>query len=169
MKRTPYIAGLLLLAAVGCVERRMTIISEPAGATAYLDGDELGQTPVTTSFLFYGGREIRLEMKGYETIRTIEHIKPPMYERFPIDLVSDVFIPWTITDRHFLPYKLRPAGPVDKAALVERANAFREEQKDYIAQERIEREAAEMERRRAELREREKQDTEKKKWYRVFY
>ena len=127
MKRMTCLLGLLLLAAAGCVERRMTVMSEPAGATVYLDGDEIGTTPVTTTFLFYGGRQLRLEKTDYETQIHVEEIKAPFYQWFPIDLVSDVLIPWTIVDRRYFPYKLEPAEPVDKVALVERAKKFRDD------------------------------------------
>ena len=169
MKHTTLIICMALLAAVGCVQRRMTVISEPAGATAYLDGDELGKTPATTSFLFYGGREIRLEMDGYETLSHIEIIKAPYYQKFPFDLVADVFVPWTITDRRFFPYKLKKAEPVNKADFIARAEAFRTEHKASIVELRKERNAAEMERRMARRRKREKEGLGRKKWYRLFF
>ncbi len=169
MKRTALIISMALLAAAGCVQRRMTIISEPAGATAYLDGDEIGKTPATTSFLFYGGREIRLEMDGYETLSHIESIEAPYYQKFPFDLVADVFVPWTITDRRFYPYKLKKAEPVSKADFLARAEAFRTEHKASIVKLRQEHNAAEMERRMAERRKREKEGLGRRRWYRLFF
>lgn len=168
MKRTALLFALVLPAA-GCVERRMTIISDPPGAAAYLDGDEMGTTPVTTKFLFYGGRGIRLEKDGYETLEAVQHIGAPWYQTFPLDLFTDVFLPWTVQDRRYLPYKMEPARPVDKEALVARAKAFRAEAKAEIATERQERRSAEMEQRRAARRTREKEGKGPRKWYRLFF
>ena len=169
MKRIAIIAGLAALAASGCVERRMTILSDPPGATVFLDGEEIGKTPVTTGFTFYGGREIRLERDGYQTFAKVERIEPPYYEMFPFDLVAEVFVPWRIVDRRYFPYKLAPAEPVDRVALVERAKRYREEHKAFIARERTERHAAEMEQRQAERKKEEKEHLPRKKWYNLFF
>jgi len=171
--RTPYfIASLCMLAAAGCVERRMTIATEPTGARVYLDGDLLGTSPVTASFTFYGYREIRVKMTGYDTLVRIERFAAPVYQWFPLDLVSEVFIPWTITDERHLAYRLEEAQELDKEgkkALIARADAFRAEQIEYIARQREERRSAEMQQLQAELRQREEQGLKREKWYRIFF
>ncbi len=46
-------ACLMLLSLVlcaGCVERRYTLRTEPPGALAVVNGEEIGQTPVSRSF-----------------------------------------------------------------------------------------------------------------------
>src|SRR3990170_268457 len=45
----------------GCVLRSLTIDSSPAGAMVYLDDEPIGETPVTTTFTYYGTRKITLE------------------------------------------------------------------------------------------------------------
>ena len=45
----------------GCVLRSLTIDSSPAGAMVYLDDEPVGETPVTTTFTYYGTRKITLE------------------------------------------------------------------------------------------------------------
>ena len=57
--------GVMLLTSMGCVQRRLTLRSFPEGAMAYVDDQEIGQTPVSTSFTHYGVRSIRLEKDGY--------------------------------------------------------------------------------------------------------
>ena len=50
--------GLLLCASQsGCVERRLTIRSNPPGALVYVDDYTIGVTPVSTSFIYYGTRK----------------------------------------------------------------------------------------------------------------
>ena len=66
----------------GCVERQMTIRSDPPGALVYVDGYEIGITPVITPFTYYGQRKIRLVKDGYETLTVIQPVPPPWYE-FP--------------------------------------------------------------------------------------
>src|ERR1700690_4113146 len=70
---------LLVLAAIvlslgtsGCVQRRMTIRSNPPGALVYVDDYEIGTTPVSASFTYYGTRKIRLVKDGYETLTVMQ-------------------------------------------------------------------------------------------------
>src|SRR5688572_31069760 len=65
------VIGLLImvaLAAGGCVQRRLTIRSNPPGARVYVGDEEIGTTPVSTDFVYYGTRRIRLAKDGYETL-----------------------------------------------------------------------------------------------------
>ena len=50
------LAVLVCLAALGCVQRRMTIRSNPPGALVYVDDYQVGTTPVSTDFGYYGTR-----------------------------------------------------------------------------------------------------------------
>jgi hypothetical protein len=100
----------------GCVLRSLTIDSEPSGATVYLDNEPIavGETPVTTSFTYYGTRKIRLEKTDgegrllYERIIVYERIKRPLYQVFPLDFFSEVLLPVTLKDEHYLYYELEP-------------------------------------------------------------
>ena len=67
---------LLAMAAVcccaqSCVQRRLTIRSNPPGAYVYVDDYEIGITPCSTDFIYYGTRQFRLVREGYETL-TVE-------------------------------------------------------------------------------------------------
>ena len=77
-------AALLLLAGVsllpGCVERRYTIRSDPPGATVIVNGEEIGPTPASKSFVYYGEREITLMLDGYETKTVIQPITAPWWQ-----------------------------------------------------------------------------------------
>ena len=44
----------------GCVERRYTIRTDPPGATVVVNGEEIGPSPASKSFIYYGDRKITL-------------------------------------------------------------------------------------------------------------
>ena len=78
----------LVLTQTGCVRKRMTIVSNPLGAQVFIDNREIGTTPVSTSYLYYATREIRLQKDGFETITVQRNFDPPWYEYPPLDLFS---------------------------------------------------------------------------------
>ena len=114
--------ALAVLAAAGCagVRRELTVESDPPGALVYLNGDEVGRTPVTREFLYYGTMDLRLRKDGYRTLEARPRVWAPLWQVPPIDLLAEAF---PLTDRHRVSYKLKPepAGEVDKAALIDRA------------------------------------------------
>jgi hypothetical protein len=97
----------LLLA--GCVERYIAVRSEPSGADVYVDGDKMGQTPIDVPYIWYGTREILLEKRGYREIRERVALNPPWWQYPPVDFITDVLIPFTITDREELSFHLERA------------------------------------------------------------
>ena len=114
-----FAAVLLALAQFcGCVKRQIIITSEPAGARVYLDGIEVGRTPTSVAFEFYGVREIVLRKPAisaqgyyYPSRREVIDLAAPWYEYFPIDFIPDVAIPFTIYDRHEFHFKLEKRAP----------------------------------------------------------
>jgi hypothetical protein len=119
-------AGMFVcLAATGCVERRLTVRTNPPGALLYVDDYEVGITPVSTSFTFYGTRKIRLVKDGYETLTTTQWIPPPWYEYFPLDFAAENFVPGQIRDQRTLDYQLKPQMVVPTDQLLARAEALR--------------------------------------------
>ena len=117
---------LLTLIWAGCVHRTMTIRTQPPGALVYLNNEEQGATPKTIPFTWYGDYEIVLRKDGYQTLRVIQPIKPPWYEVFPLDIFSELLLPVRLEDEHFLHYELKEAEPVEKGALLHRADQLRE-------------------------------------------
>lgn len=120
---------LLLFTATGCVHRRMTIESVPAQALVVVDGEEVGKTPVSVDFTYYGTREIKLIKDGYET-RTIEQpVSAPWYQVPPLDFVSDNFAMGQIPDRRRFVYQLQPksTGAAQSEGLLNRAQSLRSE------------------------------------------
>jgi hypothetical protein len=120
------LVGLLLCASQsGCVERRMTIRSNPPGALVYVDDYDIGVTPVSTSFIYYGTRKIRLVKDGYETLTVIQPIPPPWYEYVPFDFVSENFVPGQIRDQRVFDFQLKPQMIVPTDQLLGRAEQLR--------------------------------------------
>jgi PEGA domain len=119
-------AALCLLAlCLGCVQRRMTIRSNPPGALVYIDDYEIGTTPVSTDFVYYGTRKFRLVKDGFETITELRPISPPWYQYVPLDFVAENIAPWEIRDERLLDFQLRPQLIVPTEQLLGRADDLR--------------------------------------------
>lgn len=72
----------------GCLERRLSITSEPPGALVWVNDVELGRTPVEADFVFYGEYDVRVQLDGYEPIQQRITAPQPLYEYPPIDLFA---------------------------------------------------------------------------------
>ncbi len=118
-------ASLLALTQSGCVRRRLTIRSNPPGALVYVDKYEIGVTPCSTSFLYYGTREIRLVKDGYETLVVNQEIPPPWYQIPPLDFFAENVVPQEIRDERVLTYTLLPQLVVPTNQLLDRAENLR--------------------------------------------
>ena len=120
------IAGVLAIAAAaGCVQRRMTIRSNPPGALVYVDDYQIGTTPVSTDFVYYGTRKIRLVKDGFETLTVRQPFPIPWYEVFPLDFVTENLWPWEIRDERVVDLAMVPAGSVPAESVVSRAELAR--------------------------------------------
>ncbi len=120
-------AAVVAASTVGCqsVQRRITVRSVPEGALVMVDGKEVGYTPASVDFTYYGTREITLVKDGYETLTTLQTIKKPFYQYPGVEFVSDNFLPVTVTNRHDVTYNLRPAVPAPTGDLIDRADGLR--------------------------------------------
>jgi len=119
-------AGVLLCSCtVGCVQRRMTIRSDPPGALVYVDDYEIGTTPVSTDFIYYGKRKIRLVKDGCETLTVMQTIPAPWYEYPVLDFFSENFTPGQVRDQHTLDYRLVQQSVTPSEQLLSRAEQLR--------------------------------------------
>jgi hypothetical protein len=116
---------LLCSCLVGCVERRLMIRTNPPGATVYVDGYELGTTPISASFIYYGTRQIKMVKDGYETLTVLQPIPPPWYEVFPAEFVSENMVPGQLRDMRTFSYQLTPQVVIPGEQLVGRAEQLR--------------------------------------------
>ena len=126
MKRHLLIILLLtLLPAAGCVERLITVRSDPPGALLWLNGEEIGNTPVTVPFTWYGTYEVLLRKDGYETIRAPRRADMPLYQWPGLDLLFENLLPVDLVDHHQWDFPLARQQPTDPDALVDRARRLR--------------------------------------------
>lgn len=104
----------------GCVERTLQIETDPPGAELFVDFHSVGKAPVEVPFTHYGTRQVEARLDGHETLRKLVPLRPPWYQWFPLELVSECLWPGTIHDRRTVTLTLRPLVP-DEAGLMERA------------------------------------------------
>lgn len=115
----------LLLLLPGCVRRRLTVRSNPPGATVYVDDQEIGQTPVSSSFTYYGTRKVQLVREGHDTVTVKEKIEAPWYQYVPFDFVAENLWPYEIRDERVLDFELVPQQNIDPNTVVERGQTLR--------------------------------------------
>lgn len=116
---------LMALAVGGCVQRRLTIRSNPPGARVYVGDEEVGTTPVSTDFVYYGTRKIRLVKSGYETLVVNQPIPTPWYQFPPLDFVTEILVPGEIRDERVINYQLVPLQAVPADQLLSRGEQLR--------------------------------------------
>jgi len=133
MKRAILLTGLLATAALaGCygqVQRTITIDSEPPGALCWLNDNEIGRTPVTVPFTWYGTYGVRLEHPGYQALLTEAKVRAPVSQWIPLDLAFETVVPGVHYDTHEFHFAMREARPVDPEALRQRAESLRKDAK----------------------------------------
>src|SRR5258706_7952660 len=100
------IGGLALLVS-GCVEQTLSVDSNPPGALVFLNDQEVGRTPLTRDFKWYGDYDIQLRQEGYETLQTHQMLAAPAWNWVPLDLFA-YLVPVTLKDHKSLSYTLKP-------------------------------------------------------------
>lgn len=118
------IAGLLLLG--GCVERQMAFRSEPTGALVYVNGAEVGRTPCTYDFTWYGNYDVVVRKEGYQTLKVNQNVIAPVWQWIPIDFFAEL-VPMRLADHRQYSYAMQPqpSVSVDPAVLIDRAQSLR--------------------------------------------
>lgn len=126
-RRVLLVAGLaaLCLWQTGCVRRRLTVRTSPPGAQVFVDDQEIGASPASTSFVYYGTRKITVIKDGYETTTLYEKISAPWYEYPPIDFVSENLWPFETRDERVVDVQLLPQQVVPEDQLLNRADLLR--------------------------------------------
>lgn len=110
---------------IGCVQRRLTIRSNPPGAAVYVDDYPVGTTPVSTDFVYYGTRKVRLVKSGHETLTLLQPIPAPWYQYPGLDFISENLVPGEIRDERVVDYQLQPQNVVPGPQLLERGENLR--------------------------------------------
>jgi hypothetical protein len=128
--------GLLLAlaaCATGCVRRRLTVRSNPPGAVVYVDNQQIGTTPCSVDFTYYGTREIRLVKPGYETLAVTQPIPTPWYQYPGIDFISENLTPYKIRDNRTVSYDLAPQRMAAPDEIIARGEQLRQQLQTSVA------------------------------------
>jgi hypothetical protein len=126
MPRTPLLL-LVMSLTVGCgVKRTLTVNSNPPGALVYLNGLEVGRTPMTRDFTWYGTYDVELRKEGYDTLKTRGEVIAPWWQWVPFDFFAE-FLPFRPHDRRELSYVIKPTtqAAADPQTMIRRAGEMR--------------------------------------------
>jgi hypothetical protein len=119
------VAAVAVVLCCGCVERKLTINTEPQGALITLNDEQIGVSPVTVSFNWYGDYWVRAGKEGFETLETHRELKAPLHDRFPFDFFTGVLYPGRIVDEYEWTFELAPRQDLTREQLLEQADALR--------------------------------------------
>jgi hypothetical protein len=131
MKRNnlaPLVVGLTIIVIVsGCVERQLTINTKPQEALVTLNDEEIGISPVTVSFNWYGDYDVRISKEGFETLKTHRKLKGPWYDNFPFDLFANCLYPKRIVDSYEWTFELKEKQELERQKLIENARQLKQQ------------------------------------------
>jgi len=113
------------LSLAGCVERRLTINTEPKSALVILNDEEIGVSPVTVTFQWYGDYWVRISKEGYETQNTHRDLKAPWYDHFPFDFFAQILYPGRIVDSYEWTFRLIPQKQPTREGLIQNAEEMK--------------------------------------------
>ncbi len=128
---------ILLLATVGipfltgCVERKITIGSDPDGAVVTLNDEEVGRTPLSVPFVWYGDYDVVLRLeKNVGTpqkpdihryyLHTHKRTKTPAFQIIGIDLFAEL-LPFTFKDEQIWAFPVPEVTEPADDALIQNA------------------------------------------------
>ncbi len=118
------VTGVVL---VGCVERQLTINTEPQGAMVVLNDQQIGESPVTVPFNWYGDYWVRVSKDGYETLNTHRELEAPLHDYLPFDFFAQILYPGHIVDTYEWTFELEPQTYPTPEELIEHARSLRAE------------------------------------------
>jgi hypothetical protein len=124
-----YMVAIGLLGGIGlcgCVERKLTINTEPPGAMVVLNDEEIGQSPVTVGFNWYGDYCVRISKEGFQTLNTHQELEGPWYDDFPFDFFAQIVSPKRIVDSSEWTFELSPMPPISRDELIRSAERMKE-------------------------------------------
>ena len=142
MQNKKYLFGMMWVVLImflsGCVERRLTIVTEPEEAVVWLNDEEIGVTPVTVGFNWYGDYNVRIEKPGYEILNTHRLMERPVHDKFPVDFFAEVLWPGTIEDTYTWSFELSPYQATPPEELIQAADKMRQQTNEELGKTAIE-------------------------------
>jgi hypothetical protein len=123
---------LALITLGGCVERKITILSNPDGARLEVNGQEMPRTPCTFTFQWYGDYDIVLrhekmdkDADGKPLLRTYylhthQKASAPLHQTLGFDLLADLW-PGKLDDHKTWTFAIPEVTNPSPADLVESA------------------------------------------------
>ncbi len=107
------------------------------GALAIVNDEEIGPTPVSRNFTYYGTRKVTLIADGYQTQTFLQPVRRPWYDNYLTEFFSENLVPWTIRDEREFVYKLQPGTAAPAEQVSARAEAMRRQgQAPFVKKER---------------------------------
>jgi len=114
-----FILGIIVMLSLGgCVERKLTINTEPQGALVVLNDEEIGESPVTVSFEWYGDYDVRISHR---------ELKGPWYDMFPFDFFAQLIVPNRIVDSYEWTFELSPQKQPTREELIQDAEELKKQ------------------------------------------
>ncbi len=133
----------LILAAVscaaslpGCVERKITIGSDPSGALVLLNDQEIGRTPISVPFTFYGDYDIRIRLERNEGtaeepkivryyLHTHKKTTIPPFEVIPMDFFAEI-LPIPFKDEQVWAFPVPRVEEIPEEKLLQNAQELKD-------------------------------------------
>jgi hypothetical protein len=121
-----FVVVVWLCLSAGCVERRMVIASDPPGALVLHNGVPIGNAPADDSFVYYGNHHFTLIRPGYATLQVDQRVIAPWYQWFPLDLFSEILLPYQLEDVRRFTYQMQPLPGTRPEEVSDRAAILRQ-------------------------------------------
>ena len=118
---------IALTTLAGCVERQLTIHTKPEGAVVALNDEEIGESPVTVNFNWYGDYCVRISKEGYETLNTHRDLKGPWYDHFLFDFFAQIVNPNRIVDSYEWTFEISPKQQIGRDELIQNARELKKQ------------------------------------------
>ena len=126
---------LLTLPLCGCVERIISVRSDPSGAEVFINGKQAGTTPLEHEIDFYGALDVVVRHEGHLSRRTRIDPTAPWHQVFPVDFVAEFLVPWTIRDQHDVLVTLEALPQEYDVELVEQLKSRARAERDRVRRE----------------------------------
>ena len=92
-----------------------------------LNDEEIGTSPVTVGFNWYGDYKVRLSKEGYETLNTHRELKAPLHDNFPFDFFAEILWPEKIVDKYEWDFELAAYQVPERNELIQSAENLRQQ------------------------------------------